>query len=257
MKDTTGRSRWLREPLIHFLLIGAGLFLLYHLVVGGDASAPREIVISEAHVDALAENFARTWMRPPTPQELLGLVDDYVKEEVFYREAVAMGLDRDDTVIRRRLRQKMEFVSEDTTAISEPDDEQLKRFLTAHPDELQAGRGPANLAEAGDPSMLPTGLEKASPQEVTGAFGEEFAAQLDKATLGQWTGPLQSSFGLHLVRVTNRTGATLPTLAEIRPIVLREWQAERSRDLSDAFYASLRSKYDVRLEDASDATAKP
>ena len=90
MSPITGRARWLREPLIHFLLIGAGLFLLYHVVRDGEATTPREIVISEARVEALAENFARTWMRPPTPEALRGLVDDYVKEEFSYREAVAM-----------------------------------------------------------------------------------------------------------------------------------------------------------------------
>ena len=101
MTNAPERGRWLREPLLHFLIIGTGLFLLYQVARGGDESAPREIVISESRIEALAENFGRTWMRPPTPQELRGLVDDYVKEEVFYREAIAMGLDRDDTVIRR------------------------------------------------------------------------------------------------------------------------------------------------------------
>ena len=104
MTNVSERGRWLREPLLHFLDIGTGIFLLYSLVRGGNETAPREIVISESRIEALAENFWRTWTRPPTPQELRGLVDDYVKEEVFYREAIAMGLDRDDTVIRRRLR---------------------------------------------------------------------------------------------------------------------------------------------------------
>ena len=116
MTNVPERGHWLREPLLHFLVIGTGIFLLYSLVRGGNETAPREIVISESRIEALAENFGRTWTRPPTPQELRGLVDDYVKEEVFYREAIAMGLDRDDTVIRRRLRQKMEFVSEDAAA---------------------------------------------------------------------------------------------------------------------------------------------
>ena len=187
------RGRWLREPLLHFLIIGIGLFLLYQFIRGGNESAPREIVISESRIEALAENFGRTWMRPPTPQELRGLVDDYVKEEVFYREAIAMGLDRDDTVIRRRLRQKMEFVSEDAATTAEPTDAQLQQFLAAHAEkfveparvsfqqvfvnperrgdaarrdaerilaELQAGRGPANPAEAGDPTLLPAELER-------------------------------------------------------------------------------------------------
>ena len=177
MTNVSERGRWLREPLLHFLVIGTGIFLLYSLVRGGNETAPREIVISESRIEALAENFGRTWTRPPTPQELRGLVDDYVKEEVFYREAIAMGLDRDDTVIRRRLRQKMEFVSDDAAATSEATEAQLQQFLAEHPErfveparvtfqqvfvnagkrgddarrdaerilaELQAGRGPAN-----------------------------------------------------------------------------------------------------------------
>jgi hypothetical protein len=281
MTNAPERGRWLREPLLHFLLIGAGLFLLYQFTRGSGDSAPREIVISESRIEALAENFGRTWMRPPTPQELRGLVDDYIKEEVFYREAIAMGLDRDDTVIRRRLRQKMEFVSEDAAATAKPTEAQLEQFLAAHPEKfveparitfqqvfvnaeqrgesarrdaerilskLQSGRGPADPAEAGDPTLLPAGLEDASPQEVSGSFGEEFGKQLDAVPVGQWAGPIRSTFGLHLVRVTGRTVSAVPRLADIRPVVVREWQVQQRTQLGDAFYASLRSKYDVRYE---------
>ena len=274
-------SRILREPLLHFLAVGAGIFLLYHFVRGNYETAPREIVISESRIEALTENFGRTWMRPPTPQELRGLVDDYVKEEVFYREAIAMGLDRDDTVIRRRLRQKMEFVSEDAAATAEPTEAQLQQFLAAHPEkfveparvtfqqvfvnaekrgaaamrdserilaELQAGRGPANPSEAGDPTLLPAGLEDASPQEIAGSFGEEFGKQLDAAPLGQWSGPVRSTFGLHLLRVSARSTSALPKLTDIRPVVVREWQAQQRTQAGDSFYSSLRSKYEVRYE---------
>jgi hypothetical protein len=275
------RGRWLREPLLHFLVIGAGIFLLYHFVRGGNETAPREIVISESRIEALGENFQRTWMRPPTSQELRGLVDDYVKEEVFYREAIAMGLDRDDTVIRRRLRQKMEFVSEDAAATAKPTEAQLQQFLTAHPErfveparvtfqqvfvnteqrgesarrdaerilaKLQAGRGPADPAEAGDPTLLPAGLEDATPQEVSGSFGDEFGKQLDSAPVGQWSGAISSTFGLHLVRVAGRSVSVVPKLADIRPVVVREWQGQQRTQLGDAFYLSLRSRYDVRYE---------
>jgi hypothetical protein len=281
MTNSPERSRWLREPMLHFLIIGTGLFLLYQFVRGGNETAPREIVISEPRIEALAENFGRTWMRPPTPQEMRGLVDDYVKEEVFYREALAMGLDRDDTVIRRRLRQKMEFVSEDTAATAEPTDAQLQQFLAQHPEKfveparvtfeqvfvnagqrgdaarrdaeqilasLQAGRGSALPAEAGDATLLPAALENASPQEISGSFGDEFSKQLEAAPMGQWSGPIASTFGLHLVRVTARSAGALPALAEIRPIVVREWQAQQRAQAGDSFYSSLRSKYEIRYE---------
>ena len=127
MDDSRMRA-WLREPLLHFLAAGAAIFLLYRVVAGGE-EGPREIVVSEAQIEALADGFARTWMRPPTAAEIRGLVEDYVREEVYYREAMALGLDRDDTVIRRRLRQKMEFVSDDVASGREPTDSELQAYL--------------------------------------------------------------------------------------------------------------------------------
>ena len=279
-EKNTAQHSWLKEPLLHFLLLGAGLFLLFR-VVGGDSEAPKEITISEARVEALAESFARTWMRPPTAQELAGLVDDYVKEEIFYREAIIMGLDRDDTVIRRRLRQKLEFISDDVAASAEPGDAELQAYLSQHAEkfvqpgrlsfeqvyfssekrgegarrdaekllaELSSGGEGIDIAEAGDPTLLPASLSEATPQEIANAFGEEFALQVDEAPVGQWSGPIQSSFGWHAVRVDQRSPSTTPALEEIRPIVLREWQVEQRQKLSDAFYQALRDQYEVRVE---------
>ena len=274
-------KRLLREPLFHFLLAGIALFLLYDVIRGGESDAPREIVITEARVEALAENFATVWMRPPTPQEIKGLVDDYVAEEIFYREGVAMGLDQDDTVIRRRLRQKMEFIAEDAATAIEPGDEQLHAYLAQHAAkfvsptevtfvqvylnterrgdsaradaekllaELQAGRGPGNPVDAGDPTLLPAGMQAASPQAIANAFGNDFATAIEEAPVGQWSGPLQSGFGLHLVRVDERVAGALPAFEEIRPIVLREWQSEQRTESNERFLDGLRAKYEVRIE---------
>ena len=274
-------KRLLREPLFHFLLAGIALFLLYDVIRGGESDAPREIVITEARVEALAENFATVWMRPPTPQEIKGLVDDYVAEEIFYREGVAMGLDQDDTVIRRRLRQKMEFIAEDAATAIEPGDEQLQAYLAQHAAkfvsptevtfvqvylnterrgdsaradaekllaELQAGGGPGNPVDAGDPTLLPAGMQAASPQAIANAFGNDFATAIEEAPVGQWSGPLQSGFGLHLVRVDERVAGALPAFEEIRPIVLREWQSEQRTESNERFLDGLRAKYEVRIE---------
>ena len=273
--------RLLREPLLHFLLIGAVLFLLYGALNRGRSDAPREIVISEARVEAIAESFATVWMRPPTAVELKGLIDDYVAEEIYYREAIAMGLDQDDTVIRRRLRQKMEFISEGIADSVEPTDAQLQAYLEsnagkfANPVELtfrqvylsserrgdkvradaekllaqlQAGTNPVDPAEAGDPTLLPAEMVSASPQAIANAFGEEFAQQIDEAPVGQWAGPIESAFGLHVVRVEERVAGRSPTLAEIRPTVLREWQSEERRRQNSSFLAALRDKYEIRVE---------
>jgi hypothetical protein len=274
-------GRLLREPLLHFLLIGTALFLLYGVLNRGQTDAPREIVISEARVEALAENFATVWMRPPTAAELKGLVDDYVAEEIYYREAIAMGLDQDDTVIRRRLRQKMEFISEGIADATEPTDAELQAYLDRHAEkfampaeltfqqvylssdrrgknvsgdaekllaELRAGRGPADPLEAGDPTLLPPTMTAASPQAIANTFGEKFAAQIDEAPVGQWSGPIESGFGLHLVKVDERSAGKAPTLAEIRPLVLREWQSEERRRQNQALLDAVKRKYEVRVE---------
>jgi hypothetical protein len=192
-----------------------------------------------------------------------------------------MGLDRDDVVIRRRLRQKLEFISEDVAVAAEPTEQQLQDYLDAHaekfvqPDrqsfqqvyfnperrgeaamrdaeqllsELHAGRGPADPTELGDPTLLPAGLEAATPQEIANTFGEDFALQLAEAPVGQWTGPVRSSYGWHLLRISERIPGTTPTLETIRPIVAREWQAEQRQRVGDQFYQAMRSQYDVRVE---------
>jgi hypothetical protein len=281
MTKSDSRNGWRREPLLHFLLIGSGLFLLYNVLNRGESDAPRDVVVSEARVEALAENFAKTWMRPPTAPEIKGLIDDYVAEEVYYREGVAMGLDRDDLVIRRRLRQKMEFISADVAAATPPTDAQLRAYLERHAEKflmpprltfqqvyfstdkrgeaaardaekllaaLNAGRGPANPVEAGDPTLLPSAMESASPQDIANAFGSEFAAAIEEAAVGQWAGPIPSGFGMHLVKVDQREAGTAPTLAEIRPLVEREWEAEQRKTVEKDLLDKLRAKYDIRVE---------
>jgi hypothetical protein len=287
MPDTSARAAWLREPLLHFLVIGLALFALYRALNPGIAESPREIVVTQARVEALAENFARTWSRPPTPQELRGLVDDYVAEEIYYREALAMGLDRDDIVIRRRLRQKMEFISSDIAAAETPTDAQLADYLAKHPDEFRQPptftfqqvyfdterRGGAAAAEAtrlltklkagrdagdaGDSTLLPRAMKSASPQDVENTFGSDFAAAVAAAPVGQWTGPVQSAYGTHLLRVDARTPGALPPLQEVHGEVARAWEAEQRRIVGERLLASLRSRYEIRIDAPNLATSPP
>jgi len=270
--------KFLREPLFQFLAIGIALFVLYRVLNPAAMESPREIVVTQARVDAIAENFARTWSRPPTPEELRGLVNDYVSEEVYYREAMAMGLDRDDIVIRRRLRQKMEFISADVAAAETPTDAQLADYLAKHPDEfrlpptftfqqvyfdssrrgdaaaseatqvlarLQAGVG---LGNAGDSTLLPPAMEVASTRDIENTFGSEFADAVAAAPVGQWSGPVQSTFGTHLLRVDASTPGKLPPLAEVRAEVARAWESEQRRLVNDRMLESLRARYEVRIE---------
>lgn len=275
-------KRLLREPLVHFLLLGGLLFLYFEWRGGSGGPGSSRIVVTPGLVQHLSSGFTRTWQRPPTEAELKGLVDDYVKEEIATREAVGMGLDRDDTIVRRRLRQKLEFLVEDAVSASAPSDAELAAWLQRHPESFpaepqlsfrqvyvsQTGRGGgAAAAEAGkllvrlrakgmdaktdglgDASMLPTELPLSPLREVERSFGSGFAQVLLAIQPGRWSGPVESPYGLHLVLVRERTLGSRPALAEIRPQVERELLAERRKQELDSFYERLLQRYTVTIE---------
>ena len=271
----------LREPLVQFLLLGGALFLLQGWLRPPGAAPGGEIVVSEARVAAIAHTFRRTWQRPPTAEELTALVDDHIREEVLVREALALGLDRDDTIIRRRLRQKMEFLSDERAGQDQPSERQLQAYLEAHPESFRreprltfrqifldpARRGDALPTDASrllaelnrpgapaDPSPLGDSLPLLEPRlveapqaEVAALFGEGFARELVQRKPGPWVGPLTSGYGVHLVRIEGITPGTLPLLAEVRDPVERDWRNARRRERSEASYQELRSKYAVKV----------
>jgi hypothetical protein len=271
----------LREPLLHFVLLGAAMFVMYGLVSEERGGKPGHIVVTQGTVDNLAATFARVWRRPPTDQELDGLIQDYVREEVLYREALALGLDPDDTLIRRRLRQKMEFVSEDVAAQAEPSDDDLRAYLQEHPeafaveprftfwqvylDPLRRGahlardvdrllaelrhRGhTADPAELGDGVLLARRFDHVSATEVRTIFGDIFAAGLSALTPGQWQGPVPSGYGVHLVYVSERTAGRTPELAEVREAVRRAWADARRLEANETLYRTLLRRYTVTIE---------
>jgi len=275
-------QRLLREPLLHFLLLGALLFGLYQWLGGPDASAAGgDIVVTEGRIRNLTDTFTRTWQRPPTGDELDGLVQDYIREEVLYREGVALGLDRDDTIIRRRLRQKLEFVSEDAANAEAPTEAELAEFLAKNADRYRvesrltfsqvfldpSKRGEQLEADAAslldalrtrgdrlDPATLGDGLmldpryEQATEDDIARLFGAEFESALRGQPVGEWVGPLKSGYGAHLVRIDARTPGQPATLAEVRDDVAREWSAARRQQLLDEQYQQFRSRYRVRIE---------
>lgn len=267
-------GKLLREPLLHFLILGAALFLVYDL--GQETAQPgaRRIVVTAAQVEQLAAQFSRTWLRPPTAAELDNLVERHVRGEVFYREAMAMGLGRDDPYVRNRLAIKLEFLLDDLSADAGPAEGELRRFLEKHPERFaeparysfhqvylnperhdapQAGaarllaqlRGGADPAGLGDVSMLPPGLAAASREEIARQFGEAFADTLAGLAPGDWEGPVASPFGLHLVRVTAHQPGRQPALAEIREAVLAEWREQRRRETRAQAYERLRERYEI------------
>jgi len=276
-----GVRAFVREPLVQFLLLGGLLFVYFEWKGGGAGPGSTRISITPGLVEHLASGFARTWQRPPTDAELKGLIDDHVKEEIATREATALGLDQDDTIIRRRLRQKMEFVVEDAVDPAAPSDAELQTWLDTHADVFRAEaqvalrqvyvsperRGAAAPAEAarllarlrtagpdantealGDASMLPRELPLGPLSEVTRAFGTAFATRIDGLQPGQWTGPVESPYGLHLVLVRERVAPRSPALADVRPIVEREVLAERRRTQLQSLYERLLKKYTVTIE---------
>jgi hypothetical protein len=275
-------KRILGEPLLHFLLLGAGVFLAYGLLSKpGNGSAPGKIVVTVGQVEHLAAGFARTWQRPPTDAELKGLIDDWVREEIATREAMALGLDRDDTVIRRRLRQKFEFVSDDIAAQTEPTDADLNAYLQAHAEsfrveprftfsqvyfdpakhgahlardvahvlaQLKQAHGKADISALGDSFLLEPTLQSMPTGEIGKQFGEEFASKLGGLSTGQWQGPVESGYGTHLILVSERTEGHLPELAEARDVVRREWANSRRLEGNGKFYQDLLKRYTVTIE---------
>ena len=284
-------KRILREPLLHFFVLGAGLFIAYGLMSRSDSSvATDKIFVSEGLVENLAAGFARIWQRPPADSELKGLIDDWVREEVATREAMALGLDKDDTVIRRRLRQKMEFVSDDIAAQTAPTDADLNAYLQAHPDSFRAEprfsfsqvylnseKHGANLAHdatqllvrlnqadskvdpaaVGDPFLLGNQFAAVTRTEVAKQFGEQFAANLSGLLPSQWQGPVESGYGVHLVRVSERSEGNLPALADVRDIVRREWTNARRLEANAKFYQELLKRYTVTIERPETMAPKP
>jgi len=264
-------KRLLREPLLHFALLGAALFGAYRLVApkGSDAAA---VVVSSGQIVAMAEQFRGTWQRPPTREELQQLIDARVRDEVLYREGVALGLDRDDPVVRNRVKQRVELLTEEALT-AEPTDAELQAYMDAHREKFErpgavsfeqiyfdpARHGAAIEAEArrarevlqgggtirGDATMLPPRMDEALPIDVQTAFGAAFAEAVRGLAVGAWSAPVKSAFGCHLVRVTRRTKARSPTLAEARDAVLREWSRARTAEAKEQLYESLRARYTV------------
>ncbi len=273
--------RVLSEPLVQFLLIGICVFGLYSAVERSSPEAePQSIEIGPGRIAQLLETFSRTWQRPPSRDEVNGLIEAFIKEEIFYREGRKAGLDRDDTVFRRRLQQKMEFLMEPTAAELTPTEKELQTLLDAKADmfriaervafrqiffDLQKRGDPAraqvealsntlrsdiqalDLDELGDPTLLPRAMQLTPVEEIESTFGADFTNALGHAETGRWTGPVESTFGLHLIHIDDRTPARMPELDEIRAVVLREWQTEKRHAIAEERYRSVRAKYDVTV----------
>jgi len=275
-----GVNRIIREPLLHFLLLAGGLFLLYNMINGTTVEKPNRIVVSPGQVELLAENFTRTWQRQPTEEELAALFKNYLRDEVFYREAIALGLDKDDNLIRRRMRQKLEFILEDVTSLMDPTDDELTVYMHQHkdlyrlppqvsfrqiylsPDKRQDIEADAdellarliageNFHELGDEIMLDDEYTLASQPDIERRFGKGFARQLVSIPVEAWTGPVISGFGGHLVLISEKVEGRMPKLAEVRKEVQRDWLLDQRNELKEATYNNLLEEYEIVIQAAT------
>lgn len=276
-------KKLLHEPLVHFMLLGVLVFTGFKFFSKNESNPRGAIVVTQGKIESLVTGFTRTWQRPPTREELNGLIRDYVREEVCAREAMALGLDKEDTVIRRRLRQKLEFISESVAAQADPTDAELQKYLEAHREkfrserqftfrqvyldpqrhgsnlnrdaaqlliQLQQAGTDSNISLFGDPFLLDQEYKRVPTGEVSKQFGEKFAAKLGDLPVGQWQGPIESGFGTHLVLVINRDEGRMPVLKEVRDAVKLEWSNAQRSETNEKFYEALLQRYTVTIEDS-------
>jgi hypothetical protein len=283
-------TRWLREPLVQFLLIGGLLFAVYAATGRGTGSeSSQEIRLNYDDLAQLVLLFQSQWRRDPTPEELGRLVENRVQEEVLYREGLALGLDKGDTIVKRRMAQKMQFLAEDVAAAHEPSKEELQtwyqknrdaftqpprvsfRHLYFSPDRRGARtRDDAAAALAkltGEPQdtklasaltdrfMFQDYYRERAPENLAKDFGPKFAFEVAKLPSGSWQGPIESGYGWHLVFIDTVVPGRAPTFEEIEPDVKVAWLAEQKAKAWENAYREMRAKYTVLLAAPPDAAS--
>ncbi len=276
----------MREPLLHFFLLGAVIFGLHAVLTTGAKPPPpknqRLVEITSADIEWLRTNWNKRMWREPTPTELEHMIDSFIREEILYREAVSMGLDQHDSIVRRRLAQKMEFLFKDLAEMAQPTEAELRGYLEDHPDRyrfparvsfthvyfspdrrgeravsdarkvlqsLEArGLEPLEASLLGDRFMLQTHYSRQATEDAAREFGTAFARRLFELEVGRWHGPVASAYGLHLVFVHDRIESRLPQLEEVRAKVETDLLESRRRKVNQAAYDEIRSRYEVLVE---------
>ena len=278
--------RFFREPLIHFLVIGAAIFAIYGFLDQQDTEEQeRAVTITAGEIGWLTDSWKKRWNRPPTAEEREGIINQYLKEMILYREAVAMGLDQNDIIIRRRMAQKLEFLTQDLISPQPPTEDELRTYFEEHMDryqppdlitithvffdpdkrgdrtlkdaetikaELIASKEPPQDASAyGDPFMLQSYYPERSQDELAKLFGGEFAQSVFALEPERWHGPVLSGYGTHLVYVHDRQEMAPPAFAEAQEQVRQDWENDKRKQLNDQYIASLMGRYDVTIEDGA------
>lgn len=273
----------LRDPLVHFLALGAVMFASYSLLNPvDDVAGSNQIRITSGDIARFEKIYRKLWQRPPTQQELQGLIDAHIKEEVLYREALAMGLDKDDAIVRRRLAQKTEFLIADVTLPSEIDDSVLKeyyennasrysrsavlsfRHIYFNPDQrgertldeasaalqtLQETKATSEAgADLGDRFMLQARYQKQSSDDIARDFGRDFTDTLETLEPGVWQGPVSSGYGMHLVFIEDRESSGTYPFNEVRDRVRDDYLFDLRQKQNEAVVDKLKSRYEIVVE---------
>ena len=267
----------LRDPLVHFIALGFLLFFGYSLV--GDTPASRDsIIIDSRDIESMTGKWEMQWNRPPTQEELCNLVLQNIKQEVFYQEALKMNLDHNDEIIKRRLSQKMEFLSNDLATLSEPSDEELKAYFNSQAEKymlpyayelyqvvftndkhdnadvafknaLEASKNLSldEMGSKGDRLPFPYHYANTNARELAGQLGSVFADNLETLELNRWLGPVESGFGKHLVYIIEREDPKLPELTSIKDLVLRDFQYQKQKEVNNLIFHTLKDKYELEF----------
>ncbi len=273
----------LKDPFVHFLVLGAVIYVAYGLLNDDQPTAdPKAITITSGEIRWLQDSWQKRWRRPPTDVELEGLVKQHLRERVLHREAVSMGLDKEDVVVRRRLVQKLEFLTRDLIQIEEPTTEQLAAFLAEksetyqiparvtlthvfyNPDQrpdtvgedIQAdlanltrnGVDPGRAPEFGDRFLMQHFFADYTFRELNRLFGQEFSKQIAGQKAGRWFGPVRSGYGQHLIYVHRVTAAKQPEIDTIRTKLVDDWKTARRAELQEEFVDGILSRYSVTIE---------
>ncbi len=268
-----------KEPLLHFLTIGAMIFVLFSIVNKEEAAVSgNKIVVSSAEIERLSDNWSKNWNRPPTETELKGLVESYIKEEVYYREALALGLDQNDTILRRRLMQKMEFLSNDLAELNQPDESALNKYFLDNEDKYElpprvsfthiyfsldkrgakvvedaksvlTGLNALRAPELGDTFMMQYDFVQETPFEVERLFGKGFTEELFTLETNTWQGPIRSGYGFHLVRISEKIESSIPKLALVIDKVRTDLMFEQKKMMNEEIYKKFKERYEIVVED--------
>ena len=272
-------KKWHKEPLLHFLVIGAIIFVLFSIVNKDEITvSDNKIVLTAAAIERLSDNWSKKWNRTPTERELQGLVESYIKEEVYYREALALGLDQNDTILRRRLMQKMEFLSNDLAELNQPDEYALNKYFLENQEKYRlparvsfthiyfsldkrgakvvedaksvlSGLNALRAPERGDSFMMQYDFVQETPFEVERLFGKGFTEKLFTLETSAWQGPIESGYGLHLVRVSEKIDSRMPELASVIDKVRTDLMFEQKQKMNEEIYEKFKERYEIVVED--------